>query len=240
MESIRILQNTYERLFVLAKPVAIFLENNLPLISSQWKYECIDEVLKTEYKDGTVNYLNRNLKELDIYYLLKVLLDNHNWNLLKNLTPINPFFSETNNELLKDVREIRNTISHPQIRDFSLSEYKIWIATLEAAARLFDSDLNILLDELHNNEKQRLLTMITSKVINPALACPNLDSEIKERIKGTQDRLEVQNTASGIISFFEDALRARGGKQIKEQLHHHSLIAFEDIADEVFESYYGK
>ena len=240
MESIRILQNTYERLFVLAKPVAIFLENNLPLISSQWKYECIDEVLKTEHKDGSVNYLNRNLQELDIYYLLKVLLDNHNWESLKNLNPTNQFFSQINYELLKDVREIRNTISHPQFKDFSLADYKSWIATLESAARLFNSDLNILLEELHLNEKERILNMITSKVTDPALKCPDLDSETKERIMGTQKRLEIQNTAAGIIYFFEDALRARGGKQIKEQLHLHNLKAFEDIANEVFESYYGK
>ncbi len=239
MESIRILQNTYERLFVLAKPVANFLENNLPLISSQWKYECIDDVLKTEHKDGTVIYLNRNLQELDIYYLLKVLLDNHNWDLLKNLNPSNQFFSPINYETLKDVREIRNTISHPQLRNFSLLEYKTWIATLESAAHLFDSDLNILLEELHSNEKQRLMNMIISKVITPALSCPDLDSETKERVLGTQKRLEVQNTAAGIISFFEDALRARGGKQIKEKLHQLNLLAFEDIADEVFESYYG-
>ena len=74
MESIYILQNTYEKLYALSIPILAFLEERLPLISSTWKRTCVDEVLKTEFKDGREKFVDRELKELDIYYLLKVRL----------------------------------------------------------------------------------------------------------------------------------------------------------------------
>ena len=44
MEIIRILQNIYEELYVARKPLANFLEECLPALSSQWKKECVENV----------------------------------------------------------------------------------------------------------------------------------------------------------------------------------------------------
>lgn len=115
MESIYILQSTYEKLYALANPIRKFLENNLPLISPTWKRECVDEVLKTEFSDGREKFVSYWLSELDIYYLLKVLLSNENWEKLKILDLRNDFYSDNNRELLFETKEIRNIVSHPRI-----------------------------------------------------------------------------------------------------------------------------
>lgn len=239
MESIRILQDTYEKLFALTRPIAHFLEEKLPAISSQWKRECVDEIIKAEFPDGSAKYVNRKLEDLDIYYLLKVLLNDKNWKRLSEIEPLNQFYSPLNKEVLIDVAKIRNKVSHPHVTPVTMEDYISWKTTIETAARLFNVNLDILIAELHQEEKSRLLTIIRSKVIEPALKCKELDESTKERIRGTLTRLEVQNTAAGIMYFFEDALRARGGIQIKDTLHAHSLTAFEDIAEEVSNVYYG-
>ena len=105
MESIYILQSTYEKLYALSSPVADFLEKNLPCVSSNWKYYCIDEVLKTETKDGKERFVDKNLHELDVYYLLKVLLDDRNWKVLSDLFSENVFYSKTNKYLLFDIKK---------------------------------------------------------------------------------------------------------------------------------------
>ena len=81
---------------------------------------------------------------------------------------------------------------------------------------------------------------IEKKVINPALESGLLDKRTNKSVKETKERLEIQETAEGIIAFFEDALRASGGIKIKDKLHEKHLTAFEDIADDIFKMYYGK
>lgn len=108
MESIRILQDTYEKLYALSAPIVDFLETNLPRISNTWKRECVDEILE-------MKVLDRKLTEFDIYYLLKILLHEENWNKLKNLDSNDDFYTEYNKELLSEVKKIRNEIAHPRI-----------------------------------------------------------------------------------------------------------------------------
>lgn len=64
MESIRILQNTYEDLYVLAKPIREFLQEQLPKAFKNWR-EIIDEIMENQ----VYNYNYIILEELDIYYL---------------------------------------------------------------------------------------------------------------------------------------------------------------------------
>ena len=108
METIRILQNIYEELYVARKPLANFLEERLPALSSQWKKECIENVLNEK--------VNKNFFELDIYYLLQILLDEQNWHNLKNLFPKDEYYFEEENKILyKKVRQIRNEVMHPSL-----------------------------------------------------------------------------------------------------------------------------
>ena len=240
MNTIRILQKTYEMLYVLSKPVKKYLQKKLPEISVNWKTDCIGNVLKVDLKDGTSRQSNKTINQLDIYYLLKVLLTNKNWNRLKARFPMDPLYSIENKELLVEIKELRNTVAHPTLDHYTNADFNAWKNKIEKAAKLFDSDLGTLLFDLHFQEKQKLLLFIEKKVINPALESNVLDIETRESVIETKERLEIQETAEGIISFFEDALRASGGIKIKEILHSKHLTAFEDIADDIFKMYYGK
>ena len=235
MESIRILQDTYEKLYALSKPIAEFLQEHLPCISPNWKSECVDNALKTNI--GFSN--DRIFEQLDVYYLLVILLDNNNWNAMKELFSQENFFSRENKRDLERVRAIRNTISHPKLKNYTTEDLKKWNSQISYVATLFKADLQKLLENLHKEEKGKLLAIINENVILPALACETLDADIKTSILGTQKRLEVQNTAAGIIAFFDDALRSRRGKRIYEALKSVGLKGFEDITDIVKDSYYG-
>lgn len=240
MNTIRILQKTYEMLYVLSKPVRKYLLKHLPEISKDWKRDCIYEVLKVDLKDGTSIYIDKTIKQLDIYYLLKVLLANKNWIKLKQHFSMEPLYSNDNKELLSEIKKLRNEVAHPTMKNYTNADFNIWKTKIENVAKLFGSDLGILLHDLHFQEKQKLLLHIEKNVINPALASKTLDIETKARIEGTKKRLEIQETAEGIIDFFEDALRASGGIKIKDTLHKNDLTAFEDIAKDIFKMYYGK
>ena len=108
MESIYILQKTYENLYALSFPVLDFLEVNLPRISNTWKRTCVYDVLEKDFPNGDIT--KRELKEFDIYYLLKILLDEKNWNDLKNLDASDDFYTDYHHCILRDVKDIRNTV----------------------------------------------------------------------------------------------------------------------------------
>lgn len=230
MESIRILQNTYENLYVLAKPVRDFLQEKLPLVQKDWHWLVDDILQKTLHK-----YDSADFEELDIYYYLKILLYKDVWFVLKKEFHGN--WSE-NKDILHKVLDIRDTISHPSLTIYTKSDYDLWTAQIESAARLFGAELSELKAELYNSEKEALLNLILSKVVNPALQNPNLSEKMKESIKNTQERLEQQNSAQGIILFFEDSLNSIRGREIKEEFHKNNLLAFEDIKGKVDDLYF--
>ncbi len=235
METIRVLQKTYENLYVLSTPIVEFLENHLPVISTNWKKEYIDDVIEEITKKPN----KVNLYDLDIYYLISILIKKEIWDTLKALFPEErSFFSKENKKLLKDVRQIRNDISHPSLQKYSFKDYEHWTSLISDCARLFDKDLNTLVNDLHAAEKEKILNMVLSKVIEPALNHPGLSDRTRASVENTKDRLFKQNTAEGIIEFFNDALSANRGKTICEKLHECNLLAFEDIADEVLKTYY--
>ena len=70
METIHILQKTYELLYVARIPLLNYLSERLPAISSTWKRDCVERVLNEKN--------NRDFSELDIYYLILILQDREN------------------------------------------------------------------------------------------------------------------------------------------------------------------
>lgn len=56
MESIRILQNTYENLYVLAKPIRDFLQEKLPLVQKDWHWLVDDILQKTLHKYDSADF----------------------------------------------------------------------------------------------------------------------------------------------------------------------------------------
>ncbi|MCM1236456.1 MAG: hypothetical protein NC489_40775 [Ruminococcus flavefaciens] len=84
-----------------------------------------------------------------------------------------------------------------------------------------------------NRIRTGLIFLINEKVLAPALKCPTLDQDIKESVQNTYNRIISKRAADGILDFFKDALDARRGKQIMDELHKNNLKAFEDIYEEV-------
>lgn len=240
METIRILQEMYENLYVLAEPVRNFLEEKLPCISSQWKRECVFNILEKDFEADKRNSFDRSLEELDIYYLLKVLLDNSVWEPLSILLPDDPFFTKENRKLLREVKEIRNIVSHPRIKEYTYAEFYDWTRTVERAAELFGIKLDVLKYNLHKKEKEVLLNFIFENVIYPALQSKELSESTLNSIKNTKDRLEMQNTAEGIMAFFSDALNSSTGCKIAEELRQNDLLSFEEITPQVKNLYLGR
>lgn len=234
MESIRILQNTYEDLYVLAKPIREFLQEQLPKAFKNWR-EIIDEIMENQ----VYNYNYIILEELDIYYLLTILLDKNVWFNLKNSSPnARNFFTKENKDLLFNIKKIRNNISHPSPTFYTIDDYREWVSEIKSAARLFKTELSILKSELYAYEKEKLLKIIFEKVINPALASKNIKESTRKSVENTKKRLETQDSAQGIIFFFEDSLNSLRGKEIVEDFHNNNLLAFEDIKEEVLNAYY--
>lgn len=107
----------------------------------------------------------------------------------------------------------------------------------------------MLLDERNffTNENYKLLKdvqKIRNEISHPSLTIytalenPNLSEKMKESIKNTQERLEQQNSAQGIILFFEDSLNSIRGQEIKNEFHKNNLLAFGDIKNEVEDLYF--
>lgn len=74
MESIRILQDIFERLYAVAIPMRDFLENELPHVSKNWWYDCVESSLSHDSNYLYTDSSKDNLDDVDIYFLTKILL----------------------------------------------------------------------------------------------------------------------------------------------------------------------
>lgn len=237
MNTIRILQKTYEMLYVLSKPLGDFIEKEMPKGELKSCQDFLKDKTKNQIKDWKYYF------DLDLYYLLRIL--NLKWDVLARTSKTDFFTKDNKRRFLSyrcndSIMYIRNEISHPEQIEYSIDLYDTWEKSIKEAAKSLGCSLPELLNDFHYQEKQKLLSHIEKNVINPALASTTLDARTKKRVKETKDRLEIQETAEGIIAFFEDALRASGGIEIKDILHKNNLTAFEDIAKDIFKMYYGK
>ncbi len=239
MESIYILQKTYEILYALSFPVLDFLEVNLPRISNTWKRTCVYDVLEKDFPDGDI--INRELKEFDIYYLLKILLDDKNWNDLKNLDSNDEFYTDYHHCILRDVKDIRNAVAHPRIEKYSEKDFHNWTDTISKAAELFGKNIDGLLADLHKSEKEKLFNFICERTFDITMNSPHfreLPEDKQKSIARTKKRLQAQTTATGIMALFEDSYFLHKGQPIKEGLEEFHLPTFEDVMDEVKDFYY--
>ena len=241
MESIRILQDTYEKLYAITPPLRKLIEKELSALSPNWIEEYIVPFFKAKKKFYNKYTL---LNEIDSYYLLEILREY--WNYLSYKSN-SKFFSEENRLLFVDKDKnnkssliyIRNKVAHPERWSYGITAYNAWHKSLEKAAVALGSSLPELLYELHEPERKKMLDIILNRVVNLALQSTVLPPEILKSIEDTKRRLEMQNTASGIMAFFTDALNSKRGKQIYDALKEHKLSSFEDIAGEVRNAYYG-
>jgi hypothetical protein len=80
--------------------------------------------------------------------------------------------------------------------------------------------------------RRRALDLIYEKVLDPGIACNEIDEDIKASLQNTKDRLEKKKTLGEVVYFYHDALQARRGKEIAAVLRKHRIRTLEDIQDE--------
>ena len=234
MESIRVLQDTFEQLYALSFPMGQYLDSHLPKLEKDWFNKLfLDEESKAE------NYRSKNCaSDLDIYYQAKLL--NKFWYKLKKLFPDEShFYEESNKQLVNDIKDIRNKIMHVDHADYSYTDFYNDRQTIKQVAILFGTPIEKLIRDLHESEKQKLLRIIHDEVIAPAIASTELDEKIKASVKNTAERLSKKTSAREIVDFFNDALLANKGKEIYQAFHKIGLKGFEDIGYLIEEAYYS-
>ena len=265
MESCRILQDTYEKLYVLTRYLAKFMDDEIQKIAG-WKEYC-DDILGVS--DSWKKWKGRNwtnFYELDLYYLLFIL--KRAWNYFRQHTG-SLFFSEENKKLFVGTEEkseyenvndenyslfdIRNTVAHPENMGFlegyysgshdeKYIKYKKWDEIIERASLELGFSMGTLLCEIHEKEKNELMKVIFENSTYKTMSSPkypSLSEKTRMGIERTKDRIEKQSTAAGIMAFFKDSEFLQKGNYIKEELEANNLPTFEDIREKIWRHYYG-
>ncbi len=234
MESIRVLQDTFEWLYALSFPLGEYLDAHLQKLDDNW----FQNIFLSEEKN-TDNYIGKSkASDLDIYYQAKLLTKN--WYKLKKLFPEeNHFYEDHNRNLILAIKDIRNDIMHTDHSEYSYNDFYKDREIIKQAAVLFQTSIDKLILDLHRAEKQKLLKIINDEVLTPALACEELPENIKASVKNTADRLAKKTSARKIVDFFRDALLANKGKEIYKAFHSCGLKGFEDIGYLIDEAYYS-
>lgn len=234
MESIRILQDTYELLYALSFPMGKYLDSHMPKLHPNWFQELFiaNKEYKREFEGKTC------ASDLDIYFQTQLL--NRYWEGLKRNFPNEyDFYKQKNKVLITDIQNIRNSTMHVDHSDITYNDFSKNRNKIREAAKLFDSTIEELIDNLHNEEKNKLLSIIKREVLEPAIDCQILNKDIKESVKDTLNRLSSKSSAREIHEFFKDALNAKKGKEVYAELKAFKLKGFEDIALLIEEAYYS-
>lgn len=233
MDTIHILQKTYEQLYVARIPLVHYLSECLPVISPNWKRDCVERVLNENVR--------KDFSELDLYYLIQILQDNKNKSLILEVFPEDSIIFEDNNKLFNIIKKLRCDVMHPSFEEYTYKDFVNWTNQIESFVRIFDSakGLDDYINELHKQEKEKLFDIIKSKVLDPALNSEKISDETKKNIENTRKRLEIQDSAEGIIAFFTDALNSNQGQKIRDELEENELNSFEKIKPLVLQEYYS-
>ena len=234
MESIRILQDTYELLYALSFPMGKYLDSHMLKLNSNWFKEMFlaNEKTQAQFHGKTC------ASDLDIYFQAKIF-KNYWFALQKQFPDEYKFYNTKNKYLISDIQDIRNNIMHVDHSDYSYADFLDFQKKIKDAANLFNTDLEMLINELHYEEKNKLLIVITREVLNPAIQCKNLNEDIKASVSDTLNRLSAKSSAREIHDFFIDALKAKKGKEVYAELKKCGLKGFEDIIDLIDEAYYS-
>lgn len=233
MDTIHILQKTYEQLYVARIPLLKYLSERLQAVSRNWEEDCVDRVLD--------NPERKDFSDLDIYYLIRIFLDSQNKRQILTVFPDDKDIYKGNMDLFRFIKNLRCDVMHPSFESYTYETFQEWTESIEKFIHIFDptKSLEDYTKEIHQKEKDKLLNIIKTKVINPALKSQNLSKKTKKNIQNTLDRLEVQDSAEGIIAFYEDALKSNQGQMIGVELEANKLKSFEKIAPMIFKEYYS-
>lgn len=234
MESIRILQDTYELLYALSFPMGKYLDSHMQELNSNW----FEDLFLAQEKTTKQFEGKTCASDLDIYFQTKLF--NRYWNALKKQFPneLN-FYNMKNKYLILDIQDIRNKTIHVDHSDFTYAEFLKNKEKIRDAAKLFNTSIEEIIEELHNKEKYKLLEIIKQEVLNPAIESVRLNEDIKKSVRDTLNRLSSKSSAREIHEFFKDALDAKKGKEVYAELKSCGLKGFEDIITIIDEAYYS-
>ena len=107
MESIRILQDTYELLYALSFPMGQYLDSHMKKINENWFQEMFiaHEETKKQFDK------KKCASDLDIYFQAKIF--KNYWLALQRQFPEEyKFYNQKNKYLISDIQDIRNNIMH--------------------------------------------------------------------------------------------------------------------------------
>jgi hypothetical protein len=239
----------YQYILLLKEPTYIFLIQVFQHLSPvTWWEDFIVPVLQRENKE--------NFKYLDIADLLNVF--KLNWG--KIFKYLDGSYHKTKYDreykLVNKVHWIRTCVAHANDIDMSPFILVESLVCLLDYARLIRADKPLVqkleLDWLKHQKalpenpvypqkdeslRNEILSMIENKVLLNAVNCDTLALDIKLSVDRTTLRLNSMRTLEEIMGFFNGAMRSERGRIVEEALHTNGLIAFEDIKDEINETY---
>ncbi|GHV83703.1 hypothetical protein AGMMS50212_10430 [Spirochaetia bacterium] len=152
------------------------------------------------------------------------------------------------------IKLIRNDVSHPNESNLQTNDFKRYIGYIIEFSRIIDAEkdyvnrLNKLItknspsiknEESSNDKRAKILNLIETKLVEPALGCPNLDENIKESLVRTLIRFEISETLEDVNNFFKGALASSRGEQVYKELKNNNLLALEDLRADFNSIYYS-
>ena len=239
METIRILQDTYEKIYAITPALAEFLESEFKNLSPlQWRENYVDPFLEK----------NRNYKpwkklfDFDCITLLDLL--GYYWKAFREKTD-SKFFTWENRNLFvfndnpNSLKRIRNEISHPTKDSYTTQDYILWSESLELAASQLGHSIDELVEKLHIAEKRKILDFLFENTSNKTLKSPDLPDDIRASIINTKERLEALPTAAAVMTFLRDTKKANRGLHIRDTLQKLGCPTFDEFMPQIEEMYKG-
>jgi hypothetical protein len=241
----------YEHLLLLYEPLVTYLSSILPATykESWWEYSIVNafkttqtDNMKQKYKKERklkelLKYDMKTLESFDFSDLLEILI--YNWKKINN--------DVAKRQLFYKLKEVRNDISHPNENKPISKKFKSYVAYIIDFAKIINAE-NVFINKLEKyirvetdnpkngiteeEKRKKLLELVETSVIDPALNCDKLNDDIKESLIRTLIRFEIAETIDDINAFFKGALGSSRGEEIYKHLHKNNLKAFENIREE--------
>jgi hypothetical protein len=243
---IKMFVTLYENILVLREDFVDFLSEKLPeLYSEHWWERSVVNALPN-LKDETI----RTFSRFDFSELLDILI--YNWrDIVSHKNDFSPVVDRSISLFYK-MKEIRNAIAHANDNKLSSGDFRQYIRYLLKFSGVINSNridkLNkyISLDSsanknpLNENEKkEKIIELIETQVISPALTCKKLVDDVKESITRILINLEISHSLEDINVLFADAIMSPKGEYIYDELQKNELKAFENIRKEYNEIYFS-
>jgi hypothetical protein len=245
---IRMFTILYQYLLLIKEPFYVFLVQILQHLSpdSWWEKYILPSLKEPESKD---------FRYLDLIDLLNIL--RKNWGVINSYLMRDDFeylYSDEYN-ITSAILYIRNIVAHAREIQLSSRDFINYLSYIREFAQFIQAEQEII-DRLErdvekygreialrkdkpfsNVHKEEIINFIEKEVLFDAMICESLRPDVKASIIRTIIRLKSLRTIEDIIGFFNGSLSSPRGREVSEELRAHHLKTFEDIKDQINESY---